>query len=116
MKTEEQINQIAFVCHQTNKAYCRTIGDRTQEDWNQAPDWQNESAVAGVKFKLANLDATPEDMHKNWCKAKLNDGWTYGIEKNPNKKTHPCLLPYDQLPEEQRVKDALFANVVKAFL
>ena len=116
MKTEEQINQIAFVCHQTNRAYCETIGDKSQSDWDQSPDWQKESAIAGVKFRLANPDATPEDMHKNWCKDKLNDGWIYGKVKDPNKKTHPCLLPYDQLPEEQRVKDALFANVVKAFL
>ena len=39
MKTEEQINQIAFVCHQTNRAYCKTIGDKSQSDWNQSPDW-----------------------------------------------------------------------------
>ena len=40
MKTEEQINQIAFVCHQTNRAYCQTIGDKSQKDWNQSPDWE----------------------------------------------------------------------------
>ena len=42
------------------------------------------------------------------------DGWVYGAEKNAELKTHPCLVPYGDLPVEQRVKDELFTAIVKA--
>jgi len=45
---------------------------------------------------------------------KLKDGWKHGPVKDPEKKEHPCLIPYDELPKEQQVKDHLFIGVVKA--
>ncbi len=41
-------------------------------------------------------------------------GWRYGLKKDPAAKTHPCLVPYWQLPAEQRRKDGLFAAIVAA--
>lgn len=56
-----KIEQIAEVCHETNRAYCRTIGDDSQQPWLAAPEWQRTSAVNGVIFKLQNPDALPKD-------------------------------------------------------
>ncbi|MFD0468599.1 RyR domain-containing protein [Nonomuraea thailandensis] len=53
-------------------------------------------------------------MHEAWCEHKRAEGWTYGPDKDPDAKTHPCLVPYDQLPVEQRVKDAVFHAIVGA--
>lgn len=41
-----------------------------------------------------------------WVSYKAADGWRYGPFKDPVAKTHPCMVPYDKLPPEQRVKDA----------
>lgn len=49
-------------------------------------------------------------------KAKEEDGWVYGPEKDAEKKVHPCMVPYDQLPKEQRMKDVLFGAVVRAMV
>ena len=114
--TNPAIEQIAEVCHELNRAYTRTIKDFTQADWHKAPDWQKKSAMDGVMFRLENRGATPEEMHVNWCNAKLRDGWAHGATKDPQAKTHPCLVEYVALPPEQRVKDALFAAVVDAFI
>jgi hypothetical protein len=43
-----EINDIAAICHSVNKAYCEAYGDFSQPDWDDAPDWQRESARAGV--------------------------------------------------------------------
>jgi hypothetical protein len=45
---------------------------------------------------------------------KLAEGWKLGPVKNPEAKEHPCLVPFDDLPVEQKVKDYLFRGVVRA--
>ena len=109
-----KITMIAKVCHEANKAYCESIGDNSQKSWDACPDWQKQSAIAGVKFKLKNMDATPEDMHNSWMKDKQESGWKYGTVKDEVKKEHPCLVSYDKLPPEQRTKDHIFASIVKS--
>ena len=105
---------IARIAHEVNRAYCRALGDHSQSPWREAPQWQKDSAINGVKFLLANPAATPEKMHDNWMRQKKDDGWTYSTVKNADKKEHPCMVPYDQLPKEQQVKDHLFHAVVKS--
>jgi hypothetical protein len=104
------------VCHQANKAYCESLGDFSQVDWEQAPEWQKSSVKTGVRFKISNPEVTPEASHENWLKVKREEGWVYGETKDPEKKTHPCILPFYELPKEQQVKDHLFVAVVKTLL
>jgi hypothetical protein len=109
------VSQIANVCHEANRAYCETIGDESQKPWQEAEQWQRESAIKGVEFALSNPDAPASAQHDAWLADKERDGWKYGAVKNPETKEHPCFVPYDQLPAEQRVKDYLFKAIVSAF-
>jgi hypothetical protein len=52
--------------------------------------------------------------HENWMKEKEADGWKYGTIKDPEKKEHPCIVPFEQLPKEQQFKDHLFRGIVHA--
>lgn len=106
------VEKIAQTAHELNKAYCESIGDHSQPSWEDAPEWQKSSAINGVKFHLENPDSTPEDSHKSWLRQKQEEGWTYGLVKDPEKKEHPCFINYDQLPPEQRAKDYLFRQTV----
>ena len=106
------IKEIAQVAHELNKAYCESIGDNSQPAWDDAPDWQKSSAVYGVNFHLLNPDASPSASHDSWFEQKEKDGWKYGPVKNPETKEHPCFVPYDQLPAEQKSKDYIFKQVV----
>ena len=108
LKTED----IARVCHEANRAYCQAIGDQSQKPWDEAEEWQRESAIKGVKFRLENLYAPASSQHDAWMADKVKDGWVYGPTKNPETKEHPCLVPYVQLPEEQKVKDELFMVII----
>jgi hypothetical protein len=113
---ETDVTQIAIICHEANRAYCATIGDDSQLPWAEAPQWQRDSIIAGVEFRLANPDAGPDGSHNSWLAAKEADGWKYGPVKDAEKKEHPCFVPYDQLPEDQKRKDYLFIAICNAFL
>lgn len=108
------IDLIAEVAHETNRIYCQTINDFSQPSWQDASEWQKNSAINGVAFHIANSDAGCSGSHENWLKQKYADGWKYSEVKDPEKKEHPCCVPYDELPPEQKVKDALFVGVVRA--
>jgi hypothetical protein len=108
-----RIEDIARLCHEVNRAYCQAIGDNSQPKWDDAPEWQRHSAQDGVMFSLDHPEATPADSHANWFKDKFASGWKHGPVKDPDKKEHPCMVPYDQLPLEQRVKDHLFQAIVR---
>lgn len=103
--------QIARVAHEVNRAYCEALGDHSQPTWEDAPEWQRVSARMGVDLHTMG-DFGPEASHISWMRQKVEDGWVYGEVKDPEAKTHPCLVPFDQLPREQQAKDFIFRAVV----
>lgn len=105
---------IAQIAHQANKAWCVYLGDLSQRDWPEAPDWAKQSAQDGVRFHRDNPDAGDEASHENWLALKVQEGWVYGRPKNPDTKTHPCIVPFADLSPEQQFKDRLFRTVVHA--
>ena len=112
----EHIELAAKAAHEANRAYCESLGDFSQVPWEHAPDWQRDSATNGVKFILDNPSASPASNHENWLREKERDGWKYGPVKDTEKKEHPCFVPYHELPEAQKMKDAIFVAVVRGVL
>ena len=104
----------ARVAHEVNKAYCESLGDMSQQHWEEAALWQRQSAKSGAAVALACDAVGPGDSHADWLTMKQNDGWVYGPVKDPKKKEHPCMVPFDELPLEQKVKDFLFLGAVRA--
>jgi hypothetical protein len=108
----EYVETLAQTAHEANRAYCQAIGDHSQPSWDDAPDWQKDSARNGVKGIL-NGDG-PEQSHESWLAQKKAEGWKYGEVKNPDLKEHPCFVPYAELPVDQQTKDHVFAGVIRA--
>lgn len=46
-----------------------------------------------------------ENVHEVWAASRLAEGWTYGAERNDRLKQHPCLVPYNELPEIEKEYD-----------
>ena len=66
---------------------------------------------------LALTEQLAENTHEVWSALRLKQGWTYGPERNDAEKKHPCLIPYDQLPENEKEFDrATASEVLKAIL
>lgn len=110
-------DEIARVCHEANRALQQIQG---ADQIGVAPPWDEEdpdikaSAVNGVEYHLTNV-VTPEQSHENWLKFKEADGWVYGPVKDVAAKQHPCMVPYNDLPFEYKIKDALFSAIVGVF-
>lgn len=120
--TTEEVEKIAAVCHDANRAFRAGIGEDPGEPWEHARPYQRESAIDGVA-KLLERGGAPlmafgqspgEALHNSWMEHKLRAGWRYGPEKSETCKVHPCLLPWAALPEEQRRKDQLYRAIVLA--
>jgi hypothetical protein len=107
---EGSLIAIAAACHQQNKAWCEANGDLSQKDWSETPVDIQASAVDGVTKALAGHG--PAELHESWAAFKRADGWVYGPTKDAEAKTHPCLVPYADLPEIQKRKDSLFIAMV----
>lgn len=112
--TKTQIEATARAAHEANRAWCLAYGDDSQLPWDEAPEWQRTSAMHGVRGVLAGNG--PEQSHESWLEEKLRTGWKYGPVKDPEKKEHPCFVPYAELPPEQKAKDQVFVGVVRAFV
>ncbi|AVO22940.1 hypothetical protein HWB57_gp100 [Erwinia phage vB_EamM-Bue1] len=109
-----RVVMIAKACHEANRGYCAALGDTSQLPWNEAPEWQRVSAIKGVEFHLSG-EHGPEASHESWYAEKEADGWVYGPVKDAEKKEHPCMVAYSQLPKEQQAKDYIFRSVVHSF-
>ena len=107
---------IAQIVHEVNRIYCQALGDESQPEWQDAALWQKQSAEWGVQAIVDGNTTSPSASHTHWCLTKYSEGWAYGTVKDPVAKTHPCLVKYEQLPEEQKVKDMLFFSITKILL
>lgn len=56
-----------------------------------------------------DLESLVEQMSKNvhevWAETRISQGWTFGEKRNDDLKTHPCLVSYEELPEEEKAYD-----------
>ena len=46
-----------------------------------------------------------KNTHEVWAQTRLEQGWIYGDERDDQKKKHPCLIPYEELPESEKLYD-----------
>jgi hypothetical protein len=66
---------------------------------------------------LALADTLARNVHETWALERINQGWKYGTERNDAKKLHPCLVPYDDLPESEKKFDHITAmETIKVIL
>lgn len=69
------------------------------------PNPVDTSQVELSEDLLELTERMADNVHDVWAKTRIEQGWTYGLERNDAEKKHPCLVPYDQLPEEEKVYD-----------
>ena len=54
---------------------------------------------------LSFLESMAQNVHEQWAAGRIAAGWKYGAERNDSTKTHPSLIPYDELPETEKEYD-----------
>lgn len=109
------LDTIAGFCHNLNKAYCESIGDFSQVEWDNAPEEIQASAIKGV-LALWDNKLSPKELHEEWKAYKISQGWAYGEIKSFENKTHPLITDYENLPVEQRSKDYIFSSAASQLI
>lgn len=72
---------------------------------NYIPSPKDLSDVT-LDASLAELIETlAAEVHETWAKERYDSGWRYGEKRDDVKKEHPCLIPFEQLPESEKVYD-----------
>lgn len=96
------------------RAWQKANGQTPAPPWSRAPKWMKEASAASATWRIANPNAPASAQHDQWMAQKKADGWKHGKTKDGKKKTHPLMVPYAQLPDVERRKDALVNAVVDA--
>lgn len=106
--------QIAEVCHEAVRVFCAKSGEEQAPAWTYLTPDHREFLASGVDLVRANPAAPDSALHDFWCDRKREDGWQPGPVKDADGKTHPRLVPFDQLPIAHRTKDRLFRAIARA--
>ncbi|MBR1548478.1 MAG: Ryanodine receptor Ryr [Prevotella sp.] len=51
------------------------------------------------------VELIAKNVHEVWAETRIAQGWRWGEQRNDEQKTHPCLVPYEQLSDEEREYD-----------
>lgn len=77
--------------------------------WEEREDDFKAQFLAVIERQCgSNRSNSPEELHGSWMQAYLGMGWVYGEEYSREKRIHPDLVPYAQLGQLERDKDAVF--------
>jgi len=91
----------------------RSVDDTDHfEAWDNIEEYRRQSMYTLIEHVLDNPDMTPEQMHIEWMNERLSKGWVYGEVTDRSNKIHNCLVPYEDLSELQKAKDAIVIHIV----
>lgn len=72
---------------------------------NYIPQPMDTTAIE-LPQELKNLaEQMAKNVHEVWSAGRMAEGWTYGEVRDDARKTHPCLVPYEELPESEKEYD-----------
>lgn len=83
-----------------------TINNNNKMNKNQYTPEPIDTTDVELSDELKQLvEQLARNVHDNWAIGRINEGWTYGPERNDNLKQNPCLVDYDDLPESEKDYD-----------
>jgi RyR domain len=102
--------QIAEAIHLMNGWLQEQFGDPyRQPPWPDAPQPMKDMVLALVRGYRAGI--SPQAAHERWVEAMEARGWRYGLRRSERDRTHPNMLPWGLLPQEQRLKDVMSQQI-----
>lgn len=69
------------------------------------PQPENTQSVELPQELMPLIEDMARNVHEVWSQNRIADGWTYGPVRDDATKQHPCLVPYDELPEREKDYD-----------
>lgn len=72
---------------------------------NYVPQPMDTSDIQLPKELNVLIEHMAKNVHEVWAQSRMEQGWTYGKERSDALKQHPCLIPYEELPEDEKAYD-----------
>ena len=85
--------------------FATTIRIMANQNNNYNPSPVDTSNIQLPEELMALAEAISKNVHEVWAQNRMNEGWTYGPVRDDQKRQTPCLIPYEQLPEEEKAYD-----------
>jgi ppGpp synthetase/RelA/SpoT-type nucleotidyltranferase len=85
----------------------RAVGWEVREMSNGGDGIEGEDQWAPPAFSDDEVERMAELEHGRWIVERLKSGWTYGPERDSQKRTSPYLIPWNDLPDEIRDFDRI---------
>jgi hypothetical protein len=82
--------------------------------WCDLTDEQKQNAVNAVKEIYCNPPKTAEELHELWMEPYIKDNWKKG-DFSVKDKLHPCLVPFEDLPDSEKLKDEIWSFMTELF-
>lgn len=111
---QNRLDAIARTVHEALRGWAAAHGQNDVPGWDDAEDWMHASTRESVLHALENGGADARSQHDQWLAQKTRNGWRHGPVKDAAARTHPLMIPYDQLPDWERRKDALINALARA--
>lgn len=112
--TFEELEIAAKTAHSVLQCVNRKFNCKELPAWEQTLTWYRASMVKHIEYIIYH-NYKPSRIHDKWIKRKIGFGLKYGKELDWNKKTHPLLVPFTELPVEERMKLDLIKAAVMPF-
>lgn len=113
MYKKEFMAKIAFNTMQVIRKYNK---ENEIETWDCLNEERKVQVIKTVEAVIKNPDITAYDMHDEWKKAKIENGWSYAPVTDRKNKKHNCLVDFELLNDYQKMKDDIFIQIVKNIL
>lgn len=109
MAEKTVLERRAWFVYEAGRLQAIAVGALVPEPWSdREPTFRDQFLEVIEMMCGSNRQSSPEELHDDWVKAYAAMGWVYGPQRDPERKTHPDLLPFNQLEPRERDKDAVF--------
>ena len=110
METEELAKIIYEACRVEAEWSGRSIVPEKYKDRDEK--FRKQFIEIVNEYLSADQLPNPEEAHNSWVEAHRKMGWKYGEKRNQIEKTHPDIVPFEELPKDEKDKDAIFLIII----
>ena len=114
-RKDSKIYDVCKVCHDKNNELMVANGETPRGDWESLDQVDKDLTYKSVKRIIDDRTITAKDIHDEWMTNKESDGWVYGLVKDPVNKTHPLMIPFDEMSDIDKQKDQSFIDIVNTY-
>jgi hypothetical protein len=110
---QNNITAFAQIAYKLDQAYQVAISGESRPNWHELKPEDRKNITDRAIYYLTDPNAVVSSLHERWAHTKYSEGWSYAPQFSEEKKHHPMLVSYADLPLSRRVGDTLFMQTIQ---